>query len=62
MGAGAGLLYVPSLALVGIWFNKRRSIAMGIVTSGIAIGMVQIMSLPTEQPLPMDFSMANLAC
>jgi len=38
MGLGAGLLYVPSLALVGIWFSTRRSLAMGIVTSGIAAG------------------------
>ncbi|CAI6336094.1 unnamed protein product [Periconia digitata] len=38
MGIGAGLLYIPSLALVGIWFDKKRSIAMGLVMSGIAIG------------------------
>jgi MFS family permease len=24
MGLGAGLLYVPSLALIGIWFDRRR--------------------------------------
>ncbi|KAF2022134.1 MFS general substrate transporter [Aaosphaeria arxii CBS 175.79] len=40
MGLGAGLLYVPSLALVGIWFDKRRAVAMGIVMSGIAVGGV----------------------
>ena len=38
MGLGAGLLYIPSLALVGIWFSRKRSLAMGIVTSGIAVG------------------------
>jgi MFS family permease len=38
MGLGAGLLYIPSLALVGIWFSTRRSLALGIVTSGIAVG------------------------
>jgi MFS family permease len=38
MGLGAGLLYIPSLALVGIWFEKRRAIAFGIVMSGIAVG------------------------
>ena len=38
MGLGAGLLYIPSLALVGIWFSKKRPIALGIVTSGIAVG------------------------
>ncbi|KAF2275990.1 MFS general substrate transporter [Westerdykella ornata] len=40
MGLGAGLLYVPSLALIGIWFDKRRALAMGIVMSGIAVGGV----------------------
>lgn len=40
MGLGAGLLYIPSLALVGIWFNKKRALALGIVMSGIAVGGV----------------------
>jgi MFS family permease len=40
MGLGAGLLYIPSLALVGIWFDKKRAIALGIVMSGIAVGKV----------------------
>lgn len=39
MGLGAGLLYIPSLALVGIWFDKKRPLALGIVMSGIAVGM-----------------------
>jgi MFS family permease len=38
MGLGAGLLYIPSLALVGIWFDKKRALALGIVMSGIAVG------------------------
>lgn len=38
MGLGAGLLYIPSLALVGIWFSRKRALAMGIVMSGIAVG------------------------
>ena len=41
MGLGAGLLYIPSLALVGIWFSRKRSLAMGCVTSGIAVGKSQ---------------------
>ncbi|KAF2427857.1 MFS general substrate transporter [Tothia fuscella] len=40
MGLGAGLLYVPSLALIGLSFSTRRSLAQGIVTSGIAVGGV----------------------
>ena len=38
MGLGAGLLYVPSLALVDIWFSRKRALAMGIVMSGISVG------------------------
>ena len=40
MGFSAGLLYVPSMALVGLSFSRRRALAMGIVTSGIAVGGV----------------------
>ncbi|KAH3911132.1 hypothetical protein HBH56_140990 [Parastagonospora nodorum] len=40
MGLGAGLLYIPSLALVGVWFDKKRALALGIVMSGIAVGGV----------------------
>ncbi|KAF1951709.1 MFS general substrate transporter [Byssothecium circinans] len=40
MGLGAGLLYIPSLALVGIWFERKRAVAMGVVMSGIAVGGV----------------------
>ncbi|KAF2499499.1 MFS general substrate transporter [Lophium mytilinum] len=40
MGLGAGLLYIPSLALVGIWFEKRRALALGVVMSGTAVGGV----------------------
>jgi MFS family permease len=37
-GLGAGMLYVPSMALVGLSFKKKRALAQGIVTSGIAVG------------------------
>jgi MFS family permease len=40
MGLGAGLLYIPSLAMVGVWFSKKRALAMGVVMSGIAVGML----------------------
>jgi MFS family permease len=47
MGLGAGLLYVPSLALIGIWFERRRALAMGIVMSGIAVGKYNQYSVPS---------------
>ena len=37
-GIGSGLLYVPTLALVSQGHGKTRSLAMGIVASGIALG------------------------
>ncbi|KAF2097857.1 MFS general substrate transporter [Rhizodiscina lignyota] len=40
MGLGAGLLYVPSLALIGLSFSRKRALAQGITTSGIAVGGV----------------------
>ncbi|RYN66181.1 hypothetical protein AA0117_g11859 [Alternaria alternata] len=40
MGLGAGLLYIPSMAMVGVWFSKKRAVALGIVMSGIAVGGV----------------------
>lgn len=58
MGFGSGLLYVPSLALIGIWFDKRRALAMGIVMSGIAVGGISYILLfnrivPTSFPWAM---------
>lgn len=44
MGLGAGLLYIPSLAMVGVWFSRKRAYAFGIVMSGIAVGMFVIRS------------------
>ncbi|RMZ72243.1 Major facilitator superfamily domain general substrate transporter [Pyrenophora seminiperda CCB06] len=40
MGLGAGLLYIPSLAMVNVWFSRKRAVALGIVMSGIAVGGV----------------------
>jgi MFS family permease len=38
VGLGAGFLYIPSLALIGLSFSTKRSIAQGITTAGIAVG------------------------
>ncbi|KIW08583.1 hypothetical protein, variant [Verruconis gallopava] len=38
IGLGAGLLYIPSLALIGLSFSTKRSVAQGITTAGIAVG------------------------
>ncbi|KAI0043848.1 MFS general substrate transporter [Auriscalpium vulgare] len=38
MGIGAGLVYVPSLAVQAQHWRARRSLAMGIVSSGVPAG------------------------
>jgi len=38
VGIGAGLIYVPAIALVNTQFTTRRAIAMGLVTSGASLG------------------------
>jgi len=35
---GFSCLFTPLLALTGLWFNKRKGLALGIVTAGGAIG------------------------
>jgi MFS family permease len=37
-GFGFACLFTPLLALVGLWFNRRKGLAIGIVTAGGAIG------------------------
>ena len=39
-GAGLGLAYNPAVTLVGLHFEKRRSLAMGMAATGIAAGSV----------------------
>lgn len=38
-GVGSGLLYVPTLAFVVQGHGRTRSLAMGIVAAGIALGV-----------------------
>jgi MFS family permease len=40
MGIGAGLLYVPALAIQAHHFRQRRALAMGIVVTGASMGGV----------------------
>lgn len=42
VGVGCGLLYVPTMSLVGGLFSQRRAIAMSLMTSGIALGQYSL--------------------
>ena len=37
-GLGAGLIYVPAIAMVNVNFLTRRALVMGLVTSGASVG------------------------
>ncbi|KAJ7642393.1 major facilitator superfamily domain-containing protein [Mycena polygramma] len=39
-GIGSGLVYIPSIAVVSHYFQKRRALAMTIVASGSSLGAV----------------------
>ncbi|UJR13807.1 hypothetical protein I4U23_000818 [Adineta vaga] len=41
-GIGMGLLYLPSIIMVGYYFEGKRAIATGIVTAGTGIGSIII--------------------
>jgi MFS family permease len=46
---GFACLYTPLLAIVGLWFDRRRGLAMGIVTAGGTLG--QGLTPAVVQPL-----------
>lgn len=35
---GFGMMYLPSIVMVGFYFDKRRALATGIATCGSGIG------------------------
>lgn len=38
LGIGTGLIFLPALSVVSQFFLKRRSLALGIATTGSSIG------------------------
>ncbi|TFY53571.1 hypothetical protein EVJ58_g9380 [Rhodofomes roseus] len=44
-GLGSGCVFVPGVAIVSTYFNKRRGLAVGITTSGSSIGTVVYLSV-----------------
>jgi len=41
-GLAFGFLYLPSLVIVGLWFERKRGVAMGITMAGSGVGMFVI--------------------
>jgi MFS family permease len=42
VGIGVACAYVPMVALVGAWFERRRTLALGVAVAGIGIGTLVI--------------------
>jgi len=45
VGIGVGCGYVPMVAVVGAWFERRRSMAVGVAVSGIGLGTLGVAPL-----------------
>jgi MFS family permease len=47
LGVGAACAYIPTLAIVGGWFAKRRNTALGIAAAGTGCGMLVVPPVST---------------
>lgn len=45
VGIGVGCVYVPVIVAVGKWFERKRSLALGITVSGIGLGTLVVAPL-----------------
>ena len=44
-GLALGFMYLPSIVIVSLWFNKKRGIATGIAVTGSGVGMFVVAPL-----------------
>src|SRR5215212_4282059 len=42
VGIGVACAYVPMVALVGSWFERRRTLALGVAVAGVGIGTLTV--------------------
>ena len=42
VGIGVACAYVPMVALVGGWFERRRTLALGVAVAGIGVGTLAL--------------------
>lgn len=49
VGIGVACAYVPMVATVGLWFERRRTAAMGVAVAGIGVGT--LVAAPTVEAL-----------
>ena len=43
VGLGSGCLFVPSVAIIPMYFVKRRVLAMGIGAAGVSVGAYNLL-------------------
>lgn len=52
IGIGLGCLFMPTTGVLAMWFDKRRGLAMGLATSGSALGKtVKVTRFPLRSTL-----------
>ncbi|MBT3476008.1 MFS transporter [bacterium] len=68
-GLGDGAFYIPAVAIVQRWFNKRRDFAVGLVTAGVPISGLMInplsawiLSVSTLETTLMSLAGITLIC
>lgn len=60
VGLGAACTYVPTLAMVGGWFTRRRNTALGIAATGTGCGMLMVPPLAAALISQFGWRQANL--
>jgi MFS family permease len=40
-GIGGGIFFCPSMGLIATYFSGRRALAVGVVTTGNSVGLLQ---------------------
>lgn len=51
VGFGCACFFVPSIAIIPLYFDKRRTLAMGVAAAGSSLGMPSIAALGNSQIL-----------
>jgi len=60
LGIGFGLMYLPSIVVVGYYFDKRRALATGVSVCGAGIGTFVFAPLGTFLVETVSWKGANI--
>ena len=62
VGLGVACSYVPLVAVVGGWFERRRTLAVGVAVSGIGLGTLLVAPLSAALISSLGWRDAYLGC